>query len=235
MSGRWIELSQPWFQDMPRCPGHDPVNFYTAHKPRPLETGLSESSVTHIELAAHVGTHVDAPRHFLTGAPLISDYPITRFVGPAVVLDLRRDAPVAITAADLQAASLAAGESAAHAPLIQPGDSVLLYTGWAERFRDPSYDRHPYLSPDAADWLVAQRINLLGTDTFSPDYPIPMQAPDYLWPVHARLLGHDILVVENLGLGLKEILGKRVTFVGAPLRIEGSEGSPIAAVAWVEE
>lgn len=229
MVRRWIELAQPWYPDMPRCPGHDPVSFVTTRGPRPLERGMSEASITRMNMVVHVGTHIDAPRHFIAGAPVITDYPIHRFIVPTVVLDVRRDAPVAITAADLRAA-------ATQAPSICPRDGVLLYTGWAERFADPAdYGCHPYLTPDAADWLVRQRISLLGTDTVSPDYPIPMQDPGYLWPVHERLLGNDILVVENLGPGLKELLGKRVTFVGAPLRIQGSEGSPLAALAWVEE
>jgi len=225
LATRWIELSQPWFEGMPRCPGHDPVRFWTVKKPKALEHMLSESSVTHFELAAHVGTHVDAARHFIAGATTIDQYPLERFIGPAVVWDVRREGPVPLTAAELAEAR----------PEVRPGDSVLLYFGYAERFREPSYHEHPYLTADAADWLVERRINLLGTDTVSPDYPIPLQPAGFLWPAHGRLLGHDILIVENLGPGLAQVLGRRVTFIGAPMRIEGSEGSPLAALAMVEE
>lgn len=225
MAKKWVELSQPWFVGMPTCPDHGEVSFTVAHGPLSLESGPSESSVTHIRMAAHVGTHIDAARHFLSGAKTIDQYPLERFVGPAVVVDVRRSGAVEVSAKELESA----------APAIQRGESVLLCFGWAERFRDESYHVHPYLSKDAADFLVQAEINLLGTDTVSPDLPIPVQPPDYQWPVHGRLLGNDILIIENLGVGLKELLGQRVTLVAAPLRIEGAEGSPLAAMALVED
>jgi kynurenine formamidase len=52
--------------------------------------------------------------------------------------------------------------------------------------------------------------------------------------VHQRLLGNDVLVIENLGPGLAEVLNQRVTVAAVPFRIEGADASPITALAIVE-
>ncbi len=224
MTAKWVELSQPLFMGMPRASAHGDVNFWIDKLPLPLETGESEVCITHVEMAAHVGTHVDAARHFIPGGQTIDQYPLTRFIGPAVVLDVRREGPVTLTGEELRKAE----------PAIQRGDMVLLYFGYADRFRDESYHVHPYLSNDAADFLVERGVSLVGTDTVTPDLPGPLRPPGFDFPVHLRLLGNDVLIIENLGPGLKEVLNRRVTVAAVPFRIEGGDASPITALAMFE-
>jgi len=54
------------------------------------------------------------------------------------------------------------------------------------------------------------------------------------FPVRTRLLGNDILVIENLGLGLEEVLGKRVAVAAAPFRIREGDASSIAPLAMTD-
>jgi arylformamidase len=221
---RFVELSQPLFNGMPRAKAHGDVKFWVDRLCVTHASGSLQVCITHLEMAAHVGTHIDAGRHFISGAPTIDQYPLDRFIRPAVVLDVRREGVVPLTADDLRKSS----------PSIQPGDMVLLYFGYADRFHDESYHPHPYLSNDAADFLVARKISILGVDTITPDLPGPFRPQGFDFPVHTRLLGNDILVIENLGVGLKEVLGKRVTVAAVPFRIEGGDASPITPLALID-
>ncbi len=176
-------------------------------------------------MAAHVGTHIDAARHFYPEGPTIDEYPYGRFMGSGVVLDMRREGPVPITGNDLRRAS----------PGIMAGDIVLLYTGYAEYFGQDAYRHHPYLSPDAASFLVDRGVNIVGTDTITPDMPVAHRTKDFNHPIHRHLLRHDVLIIEHLGPGLKDVLDQRLVLATLPLRIVGADGSPITACAFVDD
>jgi kynurenine formamidase len=219
----WVDLSQPLFVGMPCAAALGEVNLRVDRLllEDPHETAVSEVCITHLQMAAHAGTHIDAARHMITDGRTIDQYPLERFLGPAVVLDVRREGAVPLTADELRLAE----------PTIRRGDMVLLYFGYAERFRDDSYYLHPYLSNEAADFLVSRGVSILGVDTLTPDLPGPRRPPGFDFPVHARLLGNDILIIENLGVGLKRILRKRTLVLAAPLRIEGGDASPVVPLA----
>ena len=52
-------------------------------------------------------------------------------------------------------------------------------------------------------------------------------------PVHLALLGRGILIIEELA-NLAALPVPRFQFVGLPLKIRGATGSPIRAVAIIE-
>ncbi|AFL95722.1 putative Cyclase [Thermococcus cleftensis] len=76
------------------------------------------------------------------------------------------------------------------------------------------------LSPEVALFLVAEGVKAVGTDAMS----IGDEA------VHRILLSEEVPIFENL-VNLDSLIGRRFTFVGLPLRIEGGSGSPVRAVA----
>ena len=119
MAKRFVELSQPLFNGMPRAKAHGDVKFWVDRLCVNHAAGSLEVCITHVEMAAHVGTHIDAGRHFIFGAPTIDQYPLDRFIGPAGILDVRREGIVPLTADELRKAK----------PSIQPGDMVLLSPG----------------------------------------------------------------------------------------------------------
>lgn len=225
MARRWIDLTQPLFTGMPHGSKHDVPSFEPRKHTLTFPGGQSQTSITDIKMAAHVGTHIDAARHFYPDGHSIDEYPYERFVGPGVILDMRRDGPVPVTADELQAAT----------PQIERGDIVFLYFGYAERFGQESYRHHPYLSAEASEFLIGRAINIVGTDTITPDLPVAHRTEGFVHVVHRALLRHDILIVENLGPGLRQAPGRRVTLAAIPLRIIGGDGSPIASFAMLEE
>src|SRR5207237_5847829 len=60
-----------------------------------------------VRLPEHFGTHVDAPGHFIKGGATIDRLDVRRFIAPAVVIDIRKqaqqNADYLLTVADIQA------------------------------------------------------------------------------------------------------------------------------------
>lgn len=219
MDAPWVGLSQPLYEGMPRARTHGDVSIRVEHVPG----GPPGSAVriTHLGMATHVGTHVDAPVHFLADGRSIDQYPLEAFYGPGVVLDVRRDGVVALEADELEAV----GQD------VRPGDIVLLSFGYAERFGEPDYYDHPYLSEGAADWLLDREVRMVGVDTVTPDMPGAHRPADYAFPVHMKLLGRHVLIMENVGPGVAELAGKRVEVLAVPLPVRGADGAPVMALA----
>lgn len=220
----WIDLGQPLYEGMSGPAAHGVPRFTTEELELPSAIEGVAISITKISMGAHAGTHVDAARHFFPDGRTIDEYPLDRFFGPGVVLDLRRQGPVALTDGELEAA----------APEIRDGDIVFLYFGYAERYGSDEYDSHPYLTGAAADFLARRGARMVGVDTMTPDLPAERREPGFDFPVHRRLLAEDVLIVENLGPGLRELAGKRALLAAFPLRIVGADGAPTAAIGWAD-
>ena len=219
----WVDLAQPLYEGM-SCPTpHGVPSFVFEELPAAIEGGTI--SITKLVMGAHAGTHVDAARHFIPGGPTIDEYPLDRFAGSGVVLDVRRVGIVPVTAEDLEAAS----------PKIRENDIVFLWLGYAQLYGTPAYEEHPYLTEDAAEYLVSKSVRMLGVDVITPDAPAVARRQGFDFPVHTRLLGNDVLIVENLGPGLAHLAGKRAMLAALPLRIVGADGAPTAVFGWVEE
>jgi arylformamidase len=177
-------------------------------------------NVTNIDMVVHVGTHLDAPAHFIPDGPTISDIPVDRLVGPGVVWHLEGVAGGTIDQADLAAAT----------PSVRAGEMVLLDTGWADRWGTPEYHDSPSLTVGAAEWLVKRGVTLLGVDFPTPDLAPHRRGPDFDWPVHQVLLRNGVLIVEHLA-ELATVAGQRVdVFVGA-LLIRDADGAPARVLA----
>jgi kynurenine formamidase len=217
---RLVDLSHPLSPATPVLPGDQPlvVTPRTTHQTH----GYAAQSLL---LGTHAGTHLDAPFHMLPGGPTLESIPVSHFAGPTVVLDVRRPAETALDRAALTAADRARRSG------DRPLDGCrlcLLWTGWDAHFGDEVMVRHPYLTLDGAAWLLESGVQLVGTDAPSLD---PVLAENF--PVHERLMGQGVVLVENLtGLGA---LGSRPLLCAfLPLPLVGADGSPVRAVAWVE-
>ncbi|GAB4424146.1 MAG: cyclase family protein [Chloroflexi bacterium OHK40] len=208
------DLSQSFRNGMPHAitipaPSFRPITSVAEH-------GLR---VTQLAFASHIGTHLDAPAHFVPDGLTIDELPLELLHGPAVAVSVVKAGGEPITAAELEAAT----------PPTQPGDALLIRTGWGAKFWDHDYDHHPYLADDAARWIVARRFRLVGLDIVTPDLPGPLRPPGFGFPVHHILLGNRVLIIENLYL--EEVIGRRMQlFVGA-LKIADGDGAPARVLA----
>jgi kynurenine formamidase len=205
----------------PRCVVIEFANHAaTASRFRPPCQGFASRILM---FSDHIGTHVDSPFHFLPTGGTIESVPLDRLVGPAVCLDVLAKSPEApVTPAMLEAAEKRAGTTA------QPGD-ILLMRAWPGRHTDDGFLKCAGLSREAAKWALARGVKALGCDLASPDDP-----KDLSRPVHMVLLGQGIPIMEHIA-HLDALPMPRFQFVGVPLRIRGATGSPIRAIAIIEQ
>jgi arylformamidase len=190
---------------------------------RPLwKVGTDIASVSWCGFATHSGTHLDAPDHFLPGGRTLAEIPLDWLWGPAAAVDVPTGEHGAVDAARLDGA-------ASH---VRPGDRVLLRTGFADRWTDPSYHRHPYLTEDAADWLVEHGVRVVVLDLLTPEQPRTLRTEEgFGFPIHHRLLGADVLIVENARL--PAALPARLELAILPLPVTATDGAPVRMVGRV--
>jgi kynurenine formamidase len=214
-----IDLSQPYADGMFAQKLFPPV-----HVERCVRYDERGVNVTCISAAVHAGTHVDAPLHFVPDGLAAHQIDLDRVHGPAVCLEVDRGGGERITAADLEAG----GSS------VERGDIVFVRTGWDIWFREDHdrYHDHPYLSLDAAEWLVEREVKLVALDVATPDQPERGRPAGFNWPVHRRLLGAGVLVAEHLA-HLDRVAGRRFEAFALPVPIVDSDGAPARIVARV--
>lgn len=202
-------------------------------------------------LHEHVATHFDAPAHF-TPPPgsgidgeselgtVFGDLADVRSLqGPAAVIDAPEDeSAVGGMSPAIEEADIRAWE-AAHGAL-QPGDVVLLRTGWDRYYRAGDeglrYVHRPLVANDAPGWpapaadavayLAERGIRAVGTD--APSIAPAQEAVS----THRAGLGRGLLYIEGLA-SLDRLPTRGAFFLFLPIKVARSSGAPGRAVAWL--
>ena len=111
-----IDLTHPIHTGMMAYPGDPEISLEEA-----MTHEADYCHVDYLQCGSHAGTHIDAPYHFLPERKRITDYPVSRFIGEGVVLDLRyKNAGEAITKDDLMPLQEA----------VRKGDFLVVKMGW---------------------------------------------------------------------------------------------------------
>ncbi len=155
MAPTLIDLTHPVTTGMPVYPGDPEVELRPA-----LTTATEGVNVLALHLGSQSGTHVDAPYHVDVTWPTLDGLPLALFTGPAVVADLRGLEPRTAVTPDRLADALGR---------LTPGAVLLLATGWPRHWGTDRYLAHPYLTPAAAEAVVAAGVRTLGVDALSID------------------------------------------------------------------
>jgi arylformamidase len=154
------------------------------------------ANISRLDFGVHTGTHVDAPLHFIDGAPGTDQLPLDVLVGPARVIE----------ATSLDAEGLAETELA---------ERVLLKTSNSELWsRDDFADDFVSLTEDGARLLVERGVRLIGIDYLSVGDE----------GAHHALLEAGVVAIE--GLDLRGVDPGDYQLVCAPLKLVGSDGAP---------
>jgi arylformamidase len=179
-------------------------------------------NITQFSMSTHHGTHLDAPYHFFDDGKTVDQIPLERFYGPATLIDLAPDGVLP------PKTPLTAAMFEAHSAALSTGAKVIYRTGWDRMFGRPEFfSEYPTLTLDAARLLASRRIGLLGMDT-------PTPSNDWKECHHILLAkGMEIVIVE--ALANLDRLPTNFIFAGFPLKLSGRDGSPIRAVAMVDE
>ena len=103
---------------------------------------------------------------------------------------------------------------------------MLVRTGWDARWGTPAYlEGNPFLTGEAAEYLVAQGAALVGIDSLNID-----DMTDLARPVHSILLGAEIPIVEHL-CHLGPLPAAGFHFTAVPPKVAGFGTWPVRAFA----
>ncbi len=200
------DISVPLSTHVPIFPGDPSVGFEQYY-------GLEDGDVCNLTIynfGSHSATHMDAPLHFLQDGKSVTELPIERFMGEALVVDAR-------------------GRSSVTADFIKPldikeGVNVLFLTDNGNALLDSEFKKDfVYISPDAAQLLVDKKVNMVGIDYLSVEQ---YGADDFA--AHKILLANEIILLE--GICLDGIEPGEYTLFAFPISICGANGSPVRAV-----
>ena len=215
-----VDLSMPFFEGMP-CDDLGPKIWtrlsFAASRQLYQHTQSREGRV--FLTTDHVGTHLDGPLRFDPKGTPIEQVPLERFLLPARLIDLRAVGRGAIGARELEraASGLAAGEAA------------VLWTGHDLRWKHPDYFwNRPQLTTDGAEWLAARRPGVVAAD-----FPGLGQPSDERFVVKRILHRAGVMTAEQL-MHLDRVAGRRWHLFCGPLRVRGTAGSLLRAVALVD-
>lgn len=168
---------------------------------------------------SHVGTHLEAPYHYLREGKDVSQISMERVMGEAVILDFsHKETNEAITQEELE-------EKGAD---IKEGDIIILKTGLDRFYRTSKAHDRPYLTLQATSWLVEKKISCLATDASGFEVRGVHDQPN-----HKLLFKNDIPVIEHL-TNLDKLTKKRVFLIALPWKVKGLDSSPVRVIA-IEE
>lgn len=178
-------------------------------------------------LNTHIGTHIDAPRHFYSGGAAVDEIPLGRIaMREAIVLDVSHKAPgEGVTAADLDRTGVRPAS----------GQIAVIKTLWTDRaFGKPEFwSGTVHLEPSVGEWVEQCNVSAVAMDCF-PEKPFWLMSltPAERGANHKRWLKVGIPMIQML-TGLDRIR-PRFTLVALPLRLQGMDGSP-ARVIGIED
>lgn len=203
----WLDISVPIREGMPTFEGDPRVRL---SQTAAISMG-AVCNVSRLDFGVHSGTHVDAPVHFIEGAPGAEAIPLDALIGRAEVVDARGvDGP--FDAAAIEALGIPAGTERL---LFRSRNSDL----WDLPAFSTSFNG---VTADGARELVRRGVRLVGIDYLSI---APFAKPV---ATHVTLLERGVVVLE--GLDLRAIEPGPYDLVCLPLRIPGCDGSPARAV-----
>lgn len=195
-----IDLTLPIDNKTPNWPGDPKIvikQFSTVEK-----DSIGKKVLT---FHSHFSTHIDAPSHMVANGKTLSDYPMEKFVGEGIVLDVRGQK-----------------EIETNLDSVKEGDIVFFLTAHSNKVYEKDYfDNNPVLTPKTAKKLVDKKIKIVGLDSPTPD--------NEPYTLHKLFFKHDILIVENL-VNLKELAEKRFQCYVLPLKIKDGDGAPCRVI-----
>jgi arylformamidase len=208
---RIYDVSVPISARMPRYPGDPGIDIQQWLS---LEQG-DVANVTSIYFGAHTGTHVDAPAHFIKGAGKLDSLSLDVLMGQAHVIALPDDV-VEITAQHIDTECPAGAKRI----LFKTRNSAF----WNETAGEFHTD-YTYISPGAAERLVANGVELVGIDYLSVE-----KFQSHTFATHETLLSHGVVIIE--ALDLRQVDAGTYELICLPLKIaEGSgDGAPARVV-----
>jgi arylformamidase len=203
-----FDVSVPLSNNMPVWPSGPAIRI----EPRP-HLSRDKSYTVHetvIQMGSHMGTHLDAPYHFLENGKKLHELPLQRLIGKATVFEIPGVRSIGL--AQLQPLQWGAVER------------VLFKTENSKHWQDETfYQDFVYLEPEGARFLVDRGIRLVGIDYLSIE-----KYKSERHVTHFTLLENDVVIIE--GLNLSEVSPGEYSMIALPLNLVGTDGGPTRVI-----
>lgn len=234
---RVVDLTYTFGPDTIYWPTSEPFSL------EPVRRGFTAEgywyAANNLRMAEHGGTHMDAPLHFGEGQAAADQVPVESLIGPAAVIDVRRQASenpdYQLQVEDILAWERSYGR-------VPQGAFVIMRSGWGQYWGDakrylgsdrPGDVQHlhfPGFSPRAAEFLVHERqVAAIGVDTASID-----PGPSREFPVHRILAAANKPAFENLA-NVNELPATGALIIALPLKVAGGSGGPARVIALIPQ
>jgi arylformamidase len=202
------DVSVPITNTMPVWPSGPPVRLLP--KPHLSQDGTYTINETIIEMGSHIGTHIDAPYHFVAGGKKLNEIPLEILVGKATVFEIPKVRSIGIQQLkDLK---------------WDGTERVLFKTENSNHWQDGRfYENYVYLETEGAEFLVGQGIRLVGIDYLSIEKYKPQRHV-----THFALLSKNVVVLE--GLNLSGVPAGNYTLHALPLNLQDTDGGPARVI-----
>lgn len=204
----FIDITFPVSEALPIWPGS--VGFsHNWHSK--IETGATNNSSS-FSIDSHLGTHLDAPMHFVENGKSLIELEISKLIGKAYVAEIRNKNT--ITAKDLEKIQIPDDCK----KLLLKTDNQIYWKNGITTFQEDFCS----IDKTGAQWIVDKRLDLIGIDYLSiqkfHDGP----------ETHQILLQAEVIIVETLNLG--DVFEGVYELICLPLKIKGLEASPVRAI-----
>ena len=215
---KYIDLSHVITSGMVTYPGL-PAPTVTDHLSREASQDRYAAGTTfqiaRVDMVGNTGTYIDAPSHRYENGPDIGELQLSRLANvPGVVVD--------------GGGGRRAFDKTIFRGLELRRKAVLIRTGWSSHFGTPAYGSgHPFLTADAAAFLVESGAAIVGIDSLNVDDIATGERP-----VHSLLLSANIPIVEHL-TNLEALPNDGFRFFAVPPKFRGMGSFPVRAFAIV--
>ena len=217
MSSKFIDLSHTIEDGMityKGLPAPIVCDYLSRERSRTLYAAGTEFQIGKIEMVTNTGTYLDCPFHRYEHGKDLSQILPEQFAdldGIVIRHDWRTGQAI---------------DADAFRQHDVRGRAVLVHSGWAVHWRSDQYfENHPFLTADAATYLVEQGAVLVGIDSHNID-----DTRGNSRPVHSTLLGAEILIVEHL-CNLESLPDSGFSFSAIPPKFKGVGTFPVRALA----
>lgn len=203
------DITLPVSETLPIWPGDPPIKLSLISD---LAKG-DEANVTVLQMSAHTGTHIDAPRHFIPEGLAIDQLPLDKLMGSCRVLDflhLKRS----IDQSDLDILDL----SGVTRILFKTQNSLK-----QRHTTQPFQKDYIALTRNAAVYLKDAGVQLIGIDALSVEL-----YSDSKHPTHHILLKNNVIIIE--GLDLKDVPAGDYELIALPIKLKGADGAPARVI-----
>lgn len=193
--------------------------------------GISKLAASYLVVTGdHIGTHIDALRHFREDGPGPEGIPIEYCYGHGVCLDFRHLSKGAgISVSDMKAALVKIQYT------LKPLDIVLIHTGAGKIQHTEAYlTDHVGMTGESTEWLLDQGVKVTGIDAVTYDPPVwAMFERKKFWEAHRVMIKREYYHLENL-TNLDQLPPYGFTLSLFPIKWVNTTAAPVRAVAILE-